>query len=318
MKKQILILLAVLASVFSYGQGGFTSFAKLRLTSIPALDTVSTQILVRNGSNGNINYVPKSVFNPSLQAVTDVGNTITDGMDTNTVTANGVSVNDGTDFLEIIKNLIQITDFSNVTFLGKGFLSLTDGINEGIYLNDRITVNSVDYPLPTGASSQIATLADIQNATGWEQITDATYTSGSPLTISTGVTGKILTGTTTKIQTQLPSGVTTFWDASTDELQGANNGDAFSLSVRFKAKMNVANGYADIGINIGGTFNTITKETLVFLKGSGVEQTFDVDLNYFTGTTFISNGGAIEVTPINGNIEIYDVVLLITRTHKGK
>ena len=156
------------------------------------------------------------------------------------------------------------------------------------------------------------------NFTGWEQITDSTYTSGSPLVILSGVTGKILTGTVTKIQTQLPTGVTTFWDASTDKLVAVNNGDAFALSLRFKAKMNVANGLTDVAINIGGALNKISNETVVFSKGSGVEQKFDIDLSYFTGTTFIANGGIIEILPLNGDISIYDIVLVIFRTHKGK
>lgn len=159
---------------------------------------------------------------------------------------------------------------------------------------------------------------EVYSFTGWEQITDTTYTSGSPLVILSGVTGKILTGTTTKIQTQLPTGVTTFWNETTDKLLAVNNGDAFTLSLRFKAKMNVASGLADIDINIGGTLNKVSNETIVFSKGSGVEQKFDVDLSYFTGTTFIANGGAIEVTPVNGDISIYDIVLVIIRTHKGK
>jgi len=93
---------------------------------------------------------------------------------------------------------------------------------------------------------------EVYSFTGWEQITDTTYTVGSPLTIATGVTGKIQTGTVTKIQTQIPSGVTTFWDTTTDKLLAVNNGDAFTLSLRFKAKMNVMNGYFDIALNIGG------------------------------------------------------------------
>jgi len=159
---------------------------------------------------------------------------------------------------------------------------------------------------------------EVYSFTGWEQITDSTYTSGSPLVILSGVTGKILTGTVTKIQTQLPTGVTTFWDASTDKLVAVNNGDAFALSLRFKAKMNVANGLADVAINIGGALNKISNETIVFSKGSGVEQKFDIDLSYFTGTTFIANGGIIEILPLNGDISIYDIVLVIFRTHKGK
>jgi len=159
---------------------------------------------------------------------------------------------------------------------------------------------------------------EVENYTGWQQVTDTTYTSGSPLAIASGVTGKILTGTVTEITTQLPTGVTTFWNNTTDKLVAVNNGDAFTLSLRFKAKMNVSTGLVDVGINIGGALNVISEETLLFSKGSGVEQRFDIDLSYFTGTTFIANGGTIEVTPLNGNIEIYDIVLVIIRTHKGR
>jgi len=159
---------------------------------------------------------------------------------------------------------------------------------------------------------------EVYNFTGWEQIIDSTYTSGSPLTILSGVTGKILTGTVTKIQTQLPTGVTTFWNETTDKIVAVNDGDAFTLSLRFKAKMNVANGLADVGINIGTPLNIISQETILFSKGSGVEQRFDLDLSYFTGSTFIANGGNIEVTPLNGDIEIYDIRLVIIRMHKGK
>jgi hypothetical protein len=159
---------------------------------------------------------------------------------------------------------------------------------------------------------------EVYSFTGWEQITDSTYTSGSPLTIATGVTGKIQTGTVTKIQTQLPTGVTTFWDTTTDKLVGVNNGDAFTLSLRFKAKMDVNNGYFDVALNIGGALGKISNETAVFTRISGTEQNFDIDFSYFTGTTFITNGGTIEIIPMNGNIEIYDIVLVIFRIHKGK
>ena len=157
-----------------------------------------------------------------------------------------------------------------------------------------------------------------EQLTGWQQITDSTYKISSPLTILSGVTGKLLTGTVTEINTQLPTGVTTFWNNTTDKLMAVNNGDAFTLSLRFKAKMDVANGLTDVGINIGGALNVISQETLVFSKGSGVEQRFDIDLSYFTGTNFIANGGNIEITPLNGKISIYDIVLVIIRTHKGR
>lgn len=160
--------------------------------------------------------------------------------------------------------------------------------------------------------------SELNNATGWEQITDSTYTSGSPLSILSGVTGKIQTGTVTRITTQLPSDVIEFWDSTNDKLVGVNDGDSFATSIRFKAKMNVANGLTDIGINIGGALNTIIEETLLFSKGSGVEQRFNVILPYFTGTTFIANKGDIELKPLNGDLSVYDIVIRPVRTHKAK
>lgn len=202
-------------------------------------------------------------------------------------------------------------------------------LNEGDVVNFAFEVqkDSVGTPNPnvelyfTGFQLNYGDVRNYQTPkeylTGWQQITDTTYTSGSPLSISSGVTGKIQTGTVTEINTQLPSGITTFWNNTTDKLVGVNNGDAFTLSLRFKAKMDVANGLTDVAINIGGALNIISQETLVFSKGAGVEQRFDIDLSYFTGTTFIANGGNIEVTPLNGDIAIYDIVLVIIRTHKG-
>jgi hypothetical protein len=179
------------------------------------------------------------------------------------------------------------------------------------------TINTSDV-LNVGRSKINDNFTEVYNFTGWQQITDTTYTLSLPLSIATGVTGKILTGAVTKIDTQLPTGITTLWDEINHKLIAVNNGDAFTLSLRFKAKMSVVNGYFDVGINIGGSLNVISKETLVFTRAQNTEQRFDIDLSYFTGTTFIANGGIIEVTPINGDIQIYDIVLVIIRTHKGR
>jgi len=212
---------------------------------------------------------------------------------------------------------------SYIEFIDDGAININYESGSNVRINnlnikERLSGES-DYSNIDPENKQIyAQRSYVDNQTGWEQITDTTYTVGSPLTISEGVTGKILTGTVTRITTQLPDGVIEFWNNTTKKLMAINNGDAFTLSLRFKAKMNVGNGYADVAINIGGALNVISQETILFSKGSNNEQRFDIDLSYFTGTTFIANGGDIEVTPLNGNIEIYDIVLVPIRTHKGK
>lgn len=80
-----------------------------------------------------------------LQSVTDVGNTITDGTNTMYVNPSGIEIQGAVKQMQVlIDQLIFI-----------------DGINSSSYLMGFIYNNGVNYPLPTGASSQIATLADL-------------------------------------------------------------------------------------------------------------------------------------------------------------
>ena len=111
---------------------------------INVTDPVDLATKELNDALANI-YASGGGATPDLQAVTDVGNTITDGTDTATLT----------------KTLLTISDGTSQTQLSKDNLDVSDGTNQAIIYADKITVNSVEYPLPTGASSQIATLADI-------------------------------------------------------------------------------------------------------------------------------------------------------------
>lgn len=94
---------------------------------------------------------------PDLQAVTDVGNSITDGTDTNTVSAGSVVITDGSTSAYYGREFIELTDGVNGITVDPSSIN----VNGTIYLNDKITIGAVNYPLPTGASSQIATLADL-------------------------------------------------------------------------------------------------------------------------------------------------------------
>lgn len=105
------------------------------------------------------------------------GVSVTDGTDTAAISANGVQVSDSTDSADIQKTQLQITDFTFYATLLKSFLeftngtdiasyslggiTLTDSVNDTSFNLGRIQNNGNDYPLPSGASSPFATLADI-------------------------------------------------------------------------------------------------------------------------------------------------------------
>lgn len=173
-------------------------------------------------------------------------------------------------------------------------------------------------PLRTAFDKCNDNFSEVYGATGWGRYLDSTYTSGSPLSISSGVRATLTNNAVSKLETQLPTGVTTFFDETIQKIIAINDGDAYTMSIRFKAKMSVNNGYFDIDLDIGGTQGVISQESIVFTRGSGTEQRFDIDLTVFSGATFVSNGGTLSVTPQNGNMDIYDISFVIVRTHKAR
>lgn len=136
---------------------------------------------------------------PDLQAVTDEGST----------TTNPIVIKDGTDTVVEIFNdggegrIILYTPGGSVITYSSNSINFNNGVNQTTLYDDRITVNSVDYPLPTGVSSQIATLDDIPTL-------DATPTNGS----TNGVESNgVFDALATKV---------TFWGSALDGTSVAN------------------------------------------------------------------------------------------------
>jgi hypothetical protein len=159
---------------------------------------------------------------------------------------------------------------------------------------------------------------EIYNMTGWARYLDTIYTSGSPLSISSGVRSTLTNNANNKLETQLPSDAAKFFDETTQKFIAINNGDSYNLSIRFKAKIDVNNGYFDIDLDIGGAQGIISQESVIFTRASNTEQRFDIDLTLFSGSTFVTNGGTLKITPQNGNMQIYDISFVIVRTHRAK
>lgn len=159
---------------------------------------------------------------------------------------------------------------------------------------------------------------ELYKAQGWALYTDTTYTDVSPFTILSGVRTKIPNDSGAGITTQLPLDTATFYNSVTGKLIGTNDGDLLSVTLRFKAKMSVNNGYFDLDIDIAGTQGIISGESVIFSRVANTEQRFDIDLDYFTGSTFLANGGDFNITPLNGDLEMYDIQFLIKRLIRGK
>lgn len=313
MKKQVLILLAILASVFSYSQGGFTSFSKLRLTSVPAVDTVSTQILVRNGSNGNINYVPRSFLFPDLQAVTNgIGNNIT---------TNPIIVQETNEFFtEVVNDGNRITSrdtasgnkFWEVGASGDLTLAQYSGADPDpvqiIQFNPFGDLNQI-FRVPNKPTGEytIATTEDI--GTGFET---AYLNTTQSITASTDTVIDI-TGSA-----QTSNGGLDLLNLTTDAITPYNVGDVITVDVAmpFTTPAGTSN-YVTLILRVKTTGQVYRAFTHPMLKGSGnadyIATSWTVPINADAQT----NGLELVVNS-NVNFTINEKFISVTRTHKAQ
>jgi nitrogen fixation protein len=130
-------------------------------------DVVDQEVLIR-GLGGTMALLSDITgATPTLQEVlTDGGDEAVDSKIILSNTANDfeTSINefgDGGIYLKSIVNDTSIIIGASVVFIGD-----SEGVT-GTYINkDKITVNAIQYPFPTGTSSPIATLADITGGGG--------------------------------------------------------------------------------------------------------------------------------------------------------
>jgi len=139
-----------------------------------------------------------------------------------------------------------------------------------------------------GSGVKTGDVSDIISSTsGWATYTDTQYTLASPLTVAANTVTKLPNNGLSKIESQMPSDVTAFYDASTQKILG-RNGDGLGLSIFFIAVPSAANQSIDAYIDItGGTgtpafLSELYKQTFPFPKGAGVGRgiLFDVTAAY--------------------------------------
>lgn len=215
------------------------------------------------------------------------------------------------------------TDDNRSTVTASGYFNAARGT---LKVNDYIFVrnSAEDYIIrvTSVASAVIQTelltyLSDLAQTTGWVQITDSTYTSGSPQAITASTRTKLDINVDSVIESQAPFGTTaeTFYNSTSKKIFGESSGDSYIFRLQMTVDPATTNGAMDLELDIGGAQGVIFERTTTFPKGSAPFQYTTSNL-YYTLGTFQANGGDLYVTP-TVNVDIYDISLVITRTHKG-
>lgn len=312
-----ILLLSVLLISFTcvkaqYYQLGFDS---VRVKSKFKLGNVSTgsatdSVLVKKG-NGGVFKVSRASFGVPADSLTfrTVANSLTLSQ-----------LQTRFDLYQTIANLS--TDLTASATKYPSVNAVNTGLGLKANLASPTLTGTPSAPTATAGTNttQIATTAFAQSMrqSGWVQYSDNVYTLGSPLVINQGVTDTLTNNASVSITTQLPDGVTSLYNPTTNKITPQLDGDSYLINVRFNAVSSSTSGLIDVGVDVGGTLNIIAQETVSLRKGVGNSQRVNLVFDVYTGSTFIANGGLIKLTSIDGNTSISDIFFKITRTHKAR
>lgn len=201
------------------------------------------------------------------------------------------------------------------------FYNTTDNVTQArnwVFNSDNLTVNKRVYELPD-VDGRLLTANSTPDWTGWAQYGDSQYTSLTPLVTLEGQISIIdLDGLQNTVKSQLPIGVSDFYDVSTSKIVPVNNGDGYSLSLSYKASNTSNNGDFTIFLDIGGTFTRIFPDVKRTPRGQNVAHEFVSSINYYTLGTFLANGGLLKIESGTGTTSLYDISLQIHKTHNAR
>ncbi|MGJ8665715.1 MAG: hypothetical protein ACSHW7_05065 [Patiriisocius sp.] len=153
--------------------------------------------------------------------------------------------------------------------------------------------------------------------TGWGVYNDTQLTSASPgIVPSTGIY-YLPNNAQSKIETQKPIDIDTFYDETTQQITG-RNGDGLNVVIEFKMRPRTNNDTrVTLGIDIGGTVGEIFTRDFVLTRGLGQEHYYLSSFNAYTLNTWEANGGRVLIRTTH-SVEVYDIRYLLTRTHKAR
>ncbi len=154
--------------------------------------------------------------------------------------------------------------------------------------------------------------------TGWAQYLDTFYTSSNKFAVAEFDTVTIPNLAQSVINSQLPTGVDSLYNRADTTIIGVNIGDQYSIRIDFKAEVDINNGYCDILLDIGGSQGIILSKVVTFPRGSNTPQSFSLTTDYYTLNTFVANGGKLRVYAAAGDLLMWDINYLISRSHKAK
>lgn len=168
--------------------------------------------------------------------------------------------------------------------------------------------------IAAGSSTTGDELATYQTqATGWANYAD---TAGAQA-LTANVRSVYTVNAGSKIETQKPADVTTFWNAANNTITG-REGDGILVKIQSVfTPSTAAASRCLIEVDIGGAFGVVEEHKFPITDGAGVAHPLSWTFAGYTLDTWAENGGTIYITA-DGPGSLTAKRVVITRTHKAR
>ena len=149
---------------------------------------------------------------------------------------------------------------------------------------------------------------------GWARYDDTQYTSAAKLSLADGVEVHLTNngGNVYRSHSSID-----FYNTSTNKLLGINENDVYITTIVFNASAPNANQtHLDIRMVGAGDIERV-HQTIGFYKGNDTTQNFHQMFQYYTDSTFVSDGVDIKIMADGGSATVWDIIFFIQRTQNA-
>lgn len=149
---------------------------------------------------------------------------------------------------------------------------------------------------------------------GWARYDDTEYTSSSKLTLvqDTEVVVPNNGGSITRSHSSID-----FYNSTTKKILGINENDVYIFTVAFKASASNANQtFLEYNLEGSGQISRVAG-TISFPKGNDEEHVENILMQYYTDSTFVSDGVQLKFNSVGGDSKAWDIIYFIQRTQNA-
>ena len=145
---------------------------------------------------------------------------------------------------------------------------------------------------------------------GWATYKDSQYTSASPFNITTNSQSVLPNNATIKIET-LPTGVTTFYNITSQKYLMTDTLGFYSVRVRFKVVGSNQASYLNLSMSKDTTETPYSQDTT--LRGDSQVQNLQFETVMYGDSALSTNGLTIRVKAFDRAVSIYDIEVTVAK-----